>query len=196
MKLLLLAVIFTISQCRDDDDDSHKFVIFMGPPCSGKSSLIDKVYQLTGCAKLGLDLIVESQRVDWNTSLYPHYRIEAMRIMERQFSSLLEKRTHVICYETTGADHALQRLISMTRIARNKNYSIHLLYQTLAPFQLQRCLRRRNRVQRRQVSATDMKTLYFESSVNFERLWREEKKLFNSITAVPRMEMRQLYGSQ
>ncbi len=192
--LLLTVILLPIAFCESTRDE-HDFTltIVMGPLCSGKTSYIQK--RVTRCgnssryAVLSVDAILDTFSEWTHASNYSDYRrLYGDQRLWDEFTRLVRWPRQHILYETTGADHAMNRMMLMVRRARTAGYRIDMRFHEVSPERVARCVRRRNRIQRRQVSPEDMKRIFFESRVNFVRLNKRMRHthLFDSISVATR----------
>jgi len=176
---LLLGVVFATAA------QPFTLTLVMGPLCSGKTTYIEQTLRRSHNASLyavlNADALLDELHPNWNASHYTSYRSEIdSLIMQRLHALLAESRQHIIC-ETTGADHALARILDMATAAKQAGYRVILRFHEVTPLHVQTCVRLRNRLQKRVIAQSSMKHLYFESMVNFRRMQRHWKHLFDIV---------------
>lgn len=134
---------------------------------------------------LSVDAIIDDAIPHWNPTDYQAYRaMHGDRRLMDEFHRLIEwPRQHII-YETTGGDHAMNRTLRIAREAQAAGYRVDLQFHAVTPERVAKCVRRRNRIQKRQVSPEDMKRVFFEAYINFARIQARMRRshLFDSLT--------------
>lgn len=181
--VLLMAMVFATSTTQQQQPLTLTLV--MGPLCSGKTTYIEQTLRLSHNTSLyvflNADALLDELHPNWNASHYTSYREEIDILMGQRLRALLAwPRQHIIC-ETTGADHAFERILAMATAAKAAGYRVILRFHEVTPIQVQTCVRFRNRLQKRVITPSVMKHLYFESMVNFRRMQHRWNHLFDIV---------------
>ncbi len=178
---LLVAMVFATINTQQP----FTLTLVMGPLCSGKTTYIEQTLRVSHNTSLfvflNADALLDELHPNWNASHYTSYREEIdIRMGQRLRALLAWPRQHIIC-ETTGADHAFERVLSMATAAKEAGYRVILRFHEVTPLKVQTCVRFRNRLQKRVIAPSVMKHIYFESMVSFRRMQRRWKHLFDIV---------------